>query len=328
MNTKVCPKCGRDNAAQMKFCSNCGQSLPDQAATNYQEDPPPTVFMGQPPPRPQNPPIPPPQQQSPFDQPQQQNRQNPPFQQSASNNPFNQPVAPNAGFGQSNAPNNPQFSIPAPPPQPPKKSNKGLIFGAIGCLGLLVLSLFGAGIAGLIFYNSSSTTLKSDYPSPTPYSSNSFVSNSSKDTTTSDDNSTTGTDSSTLLTTILESRKTVGSFNQTDVKSVVASEYFPEGTGAAQATYSNGKKYVYLTVGQFASTADSKKNFEDQIRGVKGNGGKVTYQNTASDGTISAIYEKGGYYFAEYCNTNNYCNRIHSDNRDALKSFFGSYAKD
>ncbi len=326
MNTKVCPNCRKDNAAQMRFCSNCGQNLHDQAAPNYREEPPPTVFMGQPPPKPQSPPMPPPQQsqqpQSPFGQPQ-QNQQDIPKQQSASNNPFGQSNAPNNPFGQPNVPHNPQFSTPAPPAQPPKKSNKGLIFGAIGCLGLLVLSLFGAGIAGLIFYNSSSTTVKTDYPTPTPYSSNSSVSNSSTDTNSTDDNT-----SSTFLTTILESRKTVGKFNQTDVKNVIASEYFPEGTSAAQATYSNGKRNVYLTVGQFASMDDSKKNFEDQIRGVKGNGGKVTYQNTASDGTISAIYEKGGYYFAEYCNTNKFCNRIHSDNRDALKSFFGSYAKE
>lgn len=327
MNNKVCPKCGRENAVQMRFCSNCGQNLPEPISPSYQEDLPPTVFMGQPPPKPQSPPIPPPPQ-SPFGQPPpQQNPQNNPYQQSASNNPFNQP---NAGFGQPNVPNmpnTPQFSIPAPPAQPPKKSNKNLIFGAIGCLGLLVLSLFGAAIAGIVFYSSSSTTAKNDYPSPSPYGSNSFVSNSNLSNSSSN-TATNNAPSPNLLTAILESRKTVGAFNQTDVKSVVASEYFPEGTGAAQATYSNGKKNVFLTVGQFATTEDSKKNFEDQIRGVKGNGGKVTYQNTASDGTISAIYEKGGYYFAEYCNTNNFCNRIHSDSRDALKSFFGSYAKE
>lgn len=339
MNTKVCPKCGKDNAAQMRFCSNCGQSLPDAAAPGYREEPPPTVFMGQPPPKPQSPPIPSPSQQTPFGQPPQSgsNAPNPFGQPNASNSPFGQPNPSNTPFGQQSAPNNPQFSTPAPPPQPPKKSNKGLIFGAIGCLGLLVLSVIGVGIVGFFYYGSSSSRVSYDTPTPTPYSSNTFVSNSSlsnsaKNTTsTSDNTNTAGGDdlpSSNLLTTILESRKTVGSFNQTSVKSVVTKDYFPEGTGAAQASYSNGSKSVFLTVGQFASMDDSKKNFNDQIRGVKGNGGKVTYQNTASDGTISAIYEKGGYYFAEYCNTNNFCNRIHSDNREALKSFFGSYAKE
>ena len=332
MNTKVCPKCGKDNAAQMKFCSNCGQSLPGDVAPNYREEPPPTVFMGQPPPRPQNPPIPPPPSQSPFGQPQQS-------ASNAPNSPFGQPNPPGAPFGQQSAPNNPQFSTPTPP-APPKKSNKGLIFGAVGCLGLLVVSVIGLAIVGFVYYGSGSSRTSYNTPTPTPYASNSFVSNSAlsnsaKNTTSTGDNTTTAANtttgddsSSTLLTTILESRKTVGSFNQTSVKSVVTKDYFPEGTGAAQASYSNGSKYVYLTVGQFASMDDSKKNFNDQVRGIKGNGGKVTYQNTAADGTISAIYEKGGYYFAEYCNTNNFCNRIHSDNRQALKSFFGSYAKE
>ncbi len=329
MNTKICSKCGKDNAAQMRFCSNCGQNLPDDVAPNRQDEPPPTVFMGQPPPRPQSPPIPP--QQSPFIQP------NMPPQQSASNNPFNQQSAPNTPFGQQNAPNPsfnqpiaPQFSTPAPPAQPPAKSNKGLIFGAIGCLGFLVLSVVGATIFGFAYYGSSGSSRTSyDTPTPTPYSAGNSSSNTSKNnTSTSNSNTLTDTPSSNLLTTILESRKAVGSFNQTTVKAVVASEYFPEGTGAAQATYSDGSKNVFLTVGQFGSMDDTKKNFEDQIRGVKSNGGKVTYQNTASDGTISAIYEKGGYFFAEYCNTNKFCNRIHSNNRDALKSFFASYAKD
>lgn len=337
MNTKICPKCGKDNAAQMKFCSNCGQNLPDAATMSRPEEPPPTVFMGQAPPKPQSPPIPPPNQsppqpQSPFGQqppPQQQNAPNNPFgQQTPPNNPFGQQSAQNNPFGQQSAPkapNQPQFSTPPPPAQPPKKSNKGLIFGAIGCLGLLVLSAVGLGIAGIFYYGSDSAR---NYPSPTPYASNTFSSNSSSSNTASNTNST-GTDStsSTLLTAILESRKTVGAFKQTDVKSVVVSEYFPEGTGAAQASYSNGSKNVFLTVAQFSSMDDAKKNFNDQIRGVKSNGGKVVYENTASDGTISAIYEKGGYYFAEYCNTNNFCNRIHSNSRDSVKSFLEAYAK-
>lgn len=125
---------------------------------------------------------------------------------------------------------------------------------------------------------------------------------------------------------ILEARSKVGSFDQTNVKGVATKDYFPRGEGAAQATYSNGSKYVYLTVGQFGSMDVAKNNFEDQLSGIKKNGGKVTYRNTAADGTISAIYESRGYYFAEYCNTSNFCNRIHSDSRPALKSFFESYA--
>ena len=339
MNTIVCPKCGNSNPSQMRFCSNCGQGLANPNAPAQSNEPPPTVFMGQAPPKPQSPPIPPPNQpppqpQSPFgQQPPPQNQpktsfggseaSNNPFNQpnQASSNPFNQPSAPNQGFGQ---PNQPQFSTPAPPPQPPKKSNKGVIFGVVGCLGLLVLGVIGAGIAGFFIYGSGNSRTSS-YPTPTPYASNTFTSNSSSSNTASN---TTSTDaSSNLLTAILESRKAVGPFNQTSVKNVTVSEYFPEGTGAAQAAYSNGSKNVFLTVGSFSSMDDAKKNFNDQIRGVKSNGGKVVYENTAADGTISAIYEKGGYYFAEYCNTNNYCNRIHSNSREAVKSFLESYAK-
>lgn len=334
MNMKVCPKCGKENAPQMNFCSDCGQGLPSGGApTGRIDEPPPTVFMGQQPP------------QSPFGQtPSSSNAPNNPFgqsqqnQQTPSNNPFgqsqqNQAPPNNNPFGQPS--NNPQFSTPAPPAQPPKKGGKGMIFAAVGCLGLLVLGLVGAVIGGVLLYGGSNTAQN---PTPTPFTNTSTPSNSAKNTSsspsnntssdnTSSDNTSGDPPSSNLLTMILESRKTVGSFNQTAVKSVTTSDYFPEGTGAAQATYSNGSKFVYLTVGQFVSMDNAKKNFNDQLKGVKSNGGKVTYQNTASDGTISAIYESRGYYFAEYCNTNNFCNRIHSDDREALKSFFGSYAK-
>lgn len=339
MNSKVCPKCGNPNSAQMSFCSNCGTPLntPTANKPNFSEDPPPTVFMGQAPPKPGD---------SPFGQSSSSGQSNSP------NNPFNTPQPPNSPFGQPppqntpfgqqqntppftpNVPNvqNPPFTpMPASvPPQPPKKSNKGLIFGAVGCLGLLVISVVGLGVVALVF-GDQLTGKNNNYPSPTPYTNNTSTANtkSSPSTTPFGSNKTsTGNDSdSDLLLSILESRKQVGSYNQTDAKTVTVGDYFPKGNGAAQATYANGSKYVYLTVGKFDSMDEAKDNFNDQISGVKANGGKVTYQNTASDGTISAIYEKGGYYFAEYCNTNNYCNRIHSNNRDALRAFFQEYAK-
>lgn len=348
MSIKICAKCGKENSAQMSFCSNCGNPLsapsaPPANTSKYTEDPPPTVFMGQSPPKPNDSPFgqaggsgssnPP---NNPFNTPPTPNS---PFGQAGQNNPFGQPQQPqNNPFGQ-NPPNTPPFTpnVPSPqfntpaanPPQPPKKSNKGLIFGAVGCLGLLVLSVVGLGIVALVFGDQIAGK-NNNYPSPTPYTNNTSTANtkSSPSTTPFGSNkTTTGNDSdSDLLLSILESRKQVGSYNQTDAKTVVVGDYFPKGNGAAQASYANGSKYVYLTVGKFDSMDDAKANFDDQIRGIKANGGKVTYQNTASDGTISAIYEKGGYYFAEYCNTNNYCNRIHSNNRDALRSFFESYA--
>jgi hypothetical protein len=183
-----------------------------------------------------------------------------------------------------------------------------------------------------------------DFPTPTPKSNSNSVSNSkpvisdtkntkktdsinTSPTNTSQTDDETDSDSSAFLVTILEARKQVGSFNQTSAKSLVTKDYFPLASGAAQAEYSNGSKYVYLTVGKFSSLSVAKENFSDQIKGIKGGGGKVTYENTADDGTISALYNNKGYYFAEYCNTNNFCNRLHSDNQAALKSFLEDYAK-
>lgn len=352
MSSKICAKCGKPNSAEMSFCSNCGNPLnpPTANTSKYTEDPPPTVFMGNPPPKPgespfgqsggagqsnapNNPFNTPPTPNSPFGQPPPQQQQNAPFGQTPpQNNPFGQQPPSTPPFSP-NVPNvpTPQFTPPAAnPPQPPKKSNKGLIFGAIGCLGLLAISVVGAVIGVAVFSDEIFGT-KNNYPSPTPFASNTSTTTKSSPSTSpspfSDDTTTNNSDSSALLLTILESRKQVGAYNQTDAKTVVTSDYFPKGNGAAQASYANGAKYVYLTVGKFDSNEDAKENFNDQIRGVKANGGKVSYQNTASDGTISAIYEKGGYYFAEYCNTNNYCNRIHSNNRDALRAFFQEYAK-
>lgn len=339
MNDKICIKCGTSNSAEMRFCSNCGQALsaPPAEKTSFQQEPPPTVFMGQAPPKPG---------ESPFGQSGQSNPPGSPFTPPPPNTPFGQPQsppppqqqqqAPSFGQPQQNAPftpnvpgvPNPQFST---PPPPPAKSNKGLIFGAIGCIGLLVISVIGIGIIGLAFSDDIFGTAKNNKTtaSPSPFSSNSTTANTKTPTAspTPFSSPTDSSDSSSLLLSILESRKEVGSYNQTDAKIVPVKDYFPKGNGAAQATYSSGGKYVFLTVGKFDSMGDAKENFNDQISGVKANGGKVTYQNTAADGTISAIYEKGGFYFAEYCNTNNYCNRIHSNNRDALRAFFQEYAK-
>lgn len=226
----------------------------------------------------------------------------------------------------------PAFS--APPPT--KKGGKGWIFAVAGCLGLLIVSVVGLGILAFVFGTDMLGKKSGDYPTPKPNTnavlnskqSDSDSTNSKTDLTNSfksDDN--TDSSSTNLLVKILEARKTVGPFNQTYAKSLVTKDYFPLANEAAQAEYSNGSNNVYLTVGKFDSLDVAKRNFNDQIQGVKSGGGKITYQNTAADGTISAIYNNKGYYFAEYCNTNNFCNRIHSDSQSALKSFFENYAK-
>lgn len=288
MSSQICPKCGTNNPAEMRFCSNCGQTL--SAAVN-REEPPPTVFMNQPPPVSQK---------------------------------------------------TPEFTPPAPqisadtPPQPPKKSSKAWIFGIAGCLGLLVITIIGLGVVAFIIGYSNTVTVENNRnsanPIPSPKSDSNSVFNSkplvsdSPDVNQTDDDET-DSDSDNFLVTILEERKQVGAFNQTAVKSLVTKDYFPLAEGAAQAEYSNGSKFVYLTVGNFSSPDEAKQNFNDQIEGIKSNGGKVTYEDTAPDGTISAIYNNKGFYFAEYCNTNNFCNRIHSDNQAALSSFVKEYAK-
>lgn len=288
MNNKICPKCGTANPFDMSFCTNCGQSLSASGSSGAAQG-----NADEPPPTVFINPTP---------------------------TPVTNPIQPNI-----------PPVIPSIPPQPPKKGGKGWLFALVGCLGLLILS--GIGLAAAIFLGMNSnlvTTADNSYTTSTPSrntSNNENAENRNSDSTNVKRNSTDDSDSGAFLVSILEARKQIGEFNQTSAESVETEKYFPEGTGAAQGSYTNGSKVVFLTVGQFDSQADAKRNFNDQISGVKSNGGKVTYQNTASDGTITAIYESRGYYFAEYCNTNNFCNRIHSDDRQALKSFIDSYAE-
>jgi hypothetical protein len=290
MNNKICPKCGTANPADMSFCINCGQNLSAGGSTPARlDEPPPTVFMNQP-------------------------------KVTDPNNPM---LPPNVG---------------AIPPQPPsKKGGKGWIYALAGCFGLLLLSGVGLGILVLLGIGGGlfATSNNSSYPSPSPTpSSNTNRKNDStvvrkNDSTpeTTPSPSDDGGDTSEYLVKILEARKSVGGFNQTDVKTVVTKDYFPQGIGAAQAAYQKGKTYVFLTIGQFASVEEAKENFEGQLDGVKDGGGKVTPLEPGADGTVSAIYERGGFYFAEYCNTNKFCNRMHSNNREALRSFITDYAK-
>lgn len=241
---------------------------------------------------------------------------------------------PTVFMGQTAPPKSPpQFEQPAPVSVPAAKKGKGWIFAVAGCLGLLILSVIGLGVIALVLgYGNVLSENGSDKPAPTPFSNTKTTENTKSKTTDSSntaitENQTDDADTGSFLVTILEGRKQVGSFNQTSAKSLVTEDYFPLASGAAQAEYADNSKYVYLTVGKFASLAVAEENFEDQLEGVKSSGGKVTYQNTASDGTISALYNNKGFYFAEYCNTNGFCNRIHSNNQAALKSFFESYAK-
>lgn len=298
MSEKICPKCGEPNPAEMSFCTNCGQTLtaPAANAPGRPEEPPPTVFISPTPPAAPR-----------------------------------QPVA---------SPPTPQISS-NPPGQPPKKSSKAWMFGVAGCLGLLIVSVVGLVIVVFALGYSDLLGKKDepnrDFPNPSPTqrtNSNSVFNtrlSDSSNTTRTDTDDVTPTDddldSGAFLVSILEKRKQVGRFNQTSAKSLATKDYFPLANGAAQAEYSNGSKYVYLTVGKFSSLDEAKENFDEQIDGIKANGGQVTYENTASDGTISAIYNNKGFYFAEYCNTNAFCNRIHSNDQAALKNFFENYAK-
>jgi hypothetical protein len=276
MSSQICPKCGTNNPAEMRFCSNCGQTL---SAPIGREEPPPTIFINQP------------------------------------------PVSPKQ----------PEFAAPAPqipvnPPQQPKKSSKAWIFGIAGCLGLGVIALVIGYGSSVTVENNKNTVISKSSPksnSNSVFNSKPLASDSPETTQNDSDDA----DSYNYLVTLLEARKKVGNFNQNSAKGLVTKDYFPQGEAAAQAEYSDGSKFVYLTVGSFASMAAAKRNFDDQIAGIKSGGGKVTFQDTAADGTISAVYNNNGFYFAEFCNTNNFCNRIHSDNQAALSRFLNEYAK-
>lgn len=121
----------------------------------------------------------------------------------------------------------------------------------------------------------------------------------------------------------LQKLKQIGTFKQTDLKTVTAKDFFPSSIDVAQATYSNGSKFVVSTLGKFSSNQDAFDDFDTQIKNVKAGGGKI-YSNETKNGTKAALYKYNGYYFIEACG-DAACSRNNSDDLNALRNFATSF---
>lgn len=204
------------------------------------------------------------------------------------------------------------------PPVPPKKGNKGLILGLVGCGGLLVLSVIGLVVAfGVLGYLGVDSNKKkeADINISPP---NSNVSNTNG---ISNRNDSPKTDSTMLNE--FQKLKQVGEFKQTYLKSVPAKDFFPSATEAAQASYYNGKKYVISTLGKFPSNSAAFDDFDTQIKNIKADGGQI-YSNESKNNTKAAFYKYKNYYFIEACG-DAVCSRNNSDDRNALSKFAVSF---
>ena len=284
MNSKICPRCGFQNPPNMSFCSNCGQSLaiaPESGGNVSQGNP------SEPPPtvlsyQPNIPASPAPQN---FQQP------SPHMQQP-----------------------------PSPAASPPKKGNKGLLFGLLGCGGLLLASLIGLAVGIPLLQRAGVLPQPLFGGTRRIYDSNLYNTNTTNTNSTGVTNNRSG---STLLTE-LQGLKQVGEFRQTEVKTVPAKDFFPSATEAVQATYTNGSKYVATTSGKFSSNDAAFSDFNTQIKNVKDGGGTI-YSNESKNGTQAAAYKYKNFYFIEACGQS-VCTRNNSNDVNALRSFTTSYS--
>lgn len=220
----------------------------------------------------------------------------------------------------------PNYSPPAAPSQAPTvampatapaKSSKGLIFGLLGCGGLLVLSLVGLIIGGVFIglkdvgqSNSKANNSKANDSNTGSSISNSRIYNSN------------GISIEQLESAALDEMrglKQVGAFRQTDVKTVPAGDAYPSASEAVQVTYQNGKQSVISTAAQFASNEAAIADFDARMKNVKDSGGKI-YNNMSQEGNKGSAYKYKDYYFIEACGEA-VCWRNYSSELNAVKNF-------
>lgn len=230
-------------------------------------------------------------------------------------------AAPAQNFPPVNPSQMPTASLPAVSPAP-AKSSRSLLYGLLGCGGLLAIFVVGAFIVGIFIKlgqtgenntNSSNVTAantNSNYANNNSSPSNSTINNSN-------DNSIEQVNSSALDE--VRSLKQVGAFRQTEVKDVPAGDYYPSAGEAVQVTYQNGKQTVAAIVAQFASSESALADFDARIKGVKENGGKL-YNNMNKSGTRGAAYKFKEYYYIEVCGEA-ICWRNYSSELNAVRTF-------
>ncbi|MGI8467907.1 MAG: zinc ribbon domain-containing protein [Pyrinomonadaceae bacterium] len=251
------------------------------------------------------------------------------IQQSGGNAPDFNPVQPSQEtiFSQPkfNQPNFATQTFNTPTPAI-KKSGKGLLFGLLGCGTLLVISVI-ALVVGIPLLKRAGIFGGSPSASPensnlTNYNLNSNKYNSKQAENNSNAVSNSGSSDSELLSD-LQAKKQVGSFKQTSAKTVVAKDFFPLATEAAQALYTDGTRYVAYTSGKFPSNEIAKNNFDNHISNIKNLGGTI-YSNEAKDNLESAVYKYKDVYFTEACGGNT-CIRTNASELKTVTDFLNSF---
>lgn len=211
----------------------------------------------------------------------------------------------------------PTVSLPAS--SAPAKSSRSLLYGLLGCGGLLVIFVIGAFIVGIFI--KLGQTGQSNISSSNVNAGSNYASNNSSSSTypvnKSNSDSIDQVNSSALDE--VRSLKQVGAFRQTEVKDVPAGDYYPSAGEAVQVTYQNGRQTVAAIVAQFSSEEAALADFDARIKGVKENGGKI-YNNMNKSGTRGAAYKFKEYYYIEVCGEA-ICWRNYSSELTAVKTF-------
>ena len=150
----------------------------------------------------------------------------------------------------------PTVSLPA---TAPAKSSRGLMFGLLGCGGLIVLSVIGLTIGGVFVglrevgqTNPNVSNLNANSSNSRIYDSNA-ASNEKFDSGALDE---------------MRSLKRVGAFRQTNIKTIPAGDSYPSASETVQVTYQNGKQSVVSTVAQFSSNETAQADFDARMKNV------------------------------------------------------------
>lgn len=219
------------------------------------------------------------------------------------------------------APSVANFGSPASSAPAAKKSNKGILFGLLGCGGLLVVSLIGIIIAVPLLQRAD---ILPQFGSSTPRKEKVDINDSPTNSKLPDKPTITKSDTSSPLYKEAESMKEIGDFKQTDLKTVSADDYYPGAEEVVQATYYKGSKFVISTNGRFSTVQAASNSFNTQIKNVKDAGGQIL-SNESKDETDAASYKHKGYYFIEVCSKGT-CSRNNSSDPTTLKEFVTSFS--
>jgi hypothetical protein len=204
-------------------------------------------------------------------------------------------------------------------------SSKLWIGGLSGCLGLIILSVIGIGLLGIMSFPGAKSEVANINQNANK--SGQVNKDKQKEANVADNSEAnkSGNDDEKELIEILKDRKEAGKFKQLEVKTVDVEDFFPYAKAAAQTSYHDGSKYISVAIGKFNNFDDTKKNFDEQFANVKKKGGKSQILETSVDGTINGVYQVKGVFTAEYCTKSAFCYRMVSKDPKSLKYFIENF---